>query len=100
MTKEDKHETFRKSLYLPPAGWGTLNTLKEKLSRLARENKELREKLSAYENGCVCKGSYCEACQNSRKIGYNAFGGYEYICVLNVPCGEFNDKHIANQPEA
>lgn len=72
--------------------WDTLSTLREKLSRLEGENKKLREELTAYETGCVQKGAYCKACQNGREVCRNGWWEPEYVCILNVPCGEFAAK--------
>lgn len=64
----------------------------EKLSALKEENRELRDKLAAYETGCINKGTHCAACKNGRATESSFLGGITYDCVLEIPCSKFEDK--------
>lgn len=59
---------------------------------LEREVEVLREKLKAYETGCINKGTHCAACKNARETGSSFLGEITYDCVLEIPCSKFEDK--------
>ena len=78
-----------------------VENLKRELSVALDENANLHAKLEAYETGCVYGGEHCEACKKSRKVeGLVSFGFGQYktshhVCILNVPCSEFEPKEEA-----
>lgn len=72
--------------------WDNLIVRSETLSKLEREVEVLREKLKAYETGCINKGTHCAACKNGRATGSSFLGSITYDCVLEIPCRKFEDK--------
>lgn len=72
--------------------WDNLSVRSAKLSELEHEVEVLREKLKAYETGCINKGSHCAACKNGRATGSHLLVGKTYDCVLEIPCSKFEDK--------
>lgn len=63
----------------------------KELSTLKEENRELRDKLAAYETGCTMPGNYCMVCKHSRVTGNNLCG-VECTCVFEIPCSKFEDE--------
>lgn len=68
------------------------DTAKDLIEKLEREKEQLREKLRAYETGCILKGAHCKACQHGMESEFGFLGAKEYVCMLNIPCGEFKAK--------
>ena len=72
--------------------WDNISARSEALHDLEREVKVLREKLKAYETGCINKGTHCAACKNGRATESSFLGRITYDCVLEIPCSKFEDK--------
>lgn len=85
--------------------WNSLHDEVEKLKSELRvvldEKAHLQAKLNAYETGCVYGGEHCEACKKSRKVeslvsfGFGQYKTSRHVCILNVPCSEFEPKEDA-----